>query len=456
MSRTRVIIIACLLTALACVSVAAPGAASARQAQQVATAKGSLVPVRMSGQLTVQFHGAGSAGCARWGLCAYSGTVTWRPPSAATLVIARSAGPHPRFSVGLLATELFGSGGGTTTADVTLAGGGSGPPAAHCSDAVSDGGDASFPVHGGRATVSLRRMTSSLLATRCAGPRDSDVFALLPQPVVAVSTLDHKGTVVSLVTAAALDAHGFEGSVSSSLKMQVGRPAPFPTLEGQGSGHGSGGVRFREIDVHYRASVTGSIQEDVQAATNPLVCGPLGSCGLHGTVTLTPHARHVAIDFSAGELASQPKRDLLAAVGLAPGSPHGLTAAGIGTWSDGGSVRSDVSQGTERCQDTAPLGLGTLVLASSGDRVQLAYGPGSLLAASPVATDCPGPLPTGATPAMQIAALAALRRRTIRLALTARSTAFDDGYVVHFVPHLTVTLTRERVRLSTIRLPADL
>ena len=61
-----------IVAALALAGIASAPAA----AQQVTVGFGSdrpslqtTVPVRVTGQLTVQFHGDTAAGCARWGLC---------------------------------------------------------------------------------------------------------------------------------------------------------------------------------------------------------------------------------------------------------------------------------------------------------------------------------------------------------------------------------------------------
>jgi hypothetical protein len=456
MSRPHITVTACFLAAVACLSAVAPGSASARQPRQAAHRQAPepiLVPVQMGGQLTVQFHGDSADGCARRGLCGYSGTVTWHPPSSATLLVLRGAGAHPRTAIDFLTSAFLGSASGVTTANVTLAGDAPGSTTARCGDAVNNNGSTEFAVQDGRVTVSLRRITPSLLATRCAGPRDADILPLLPEPNVALAALEHQGETISLAAAATLNAQGFSGVVTSSLRLRIGRASSLNLGSDDG---GSGGVRMREIDVDYRATVSGSVQEEVQGATNPLVCDPLGSCGLRGTVTLTPRARHVAVDLSADEPASRPTRNLLAAAGLAPGSSHGVTAGGFGDWISGGAVRSDVTQGTEQCQDAAPLGIGTLLFSSSAGRLGVAYNPGPLLGATIVATDCPGPQAGGITPAAGHTAIAALRPRTSRISLTTGAKAFDDGYVVRYVPHLTVTLTRERVKLRIIRLPNDL
>ena len=62
-------------------------------------------------------------------------------------------------------------------------------------------------------------------------------------------------------------------------------------------------------------------------------------------------------------------------------------------------------------------------------------------------TRCPGPTDANAAPlATGELPLDRLAHRTVTLSLTTGSAFSDDGYDVRIVPHLTLTLTRVRVR----------
>ena len=315
-------------------SVMAPTAAVA---QPVLTVPGgsptqeTSIPVRITGLLSVQFHGDPSAGCARWGLCGYSGTVSWQPPPTASIQIQRTLGRHPHLTIVLFGALTNGPqfAGGVTSASVTLAGGPSPGPASRCLDATGAGQGALFGVRHGRVSFSLARESPALLVTRCAGPRDADVLPHLPTPTLPVATLERGRTTISLAVAQALKAHGFAESITSTIVLHLGRPGRTRTVNDTAP---RGATKpGREIDVAYRASLNGSVVEEISGVTDPLECGPVGSCGLTGTITLTPHVTASA-SLIVDAKATTPRRELLAAAGLGPGSAgrrHGVWRGGV-------------------------------------------------------------------------------------------------------------------------------
>jgi hypothetical protein len=443
------IVVACALAAIA------PTPAGARRPTRTSSTHKPVdisIPAHFSGLLTVQFHGDQVAGCAHWGLCGYSGTITWRPPASGSVEIEVTGGRHPTTSAVLLPTTTLGPapGGGVTTADVQLTGSGPSAPTVHCVDAAATGAAMVFLAHAGLVMVSLRQVEPALLVTRCAGPRDPDVIPQLPAPVLSLAALERGRRTVSFAAASTLLSHGLTGSIISTLSLHLGRPhreKPSNLTPGRG------GTRVRELDVEYRAAIGGGVAEDIRGAANPLVCGPLGACGLSGTITLAPRARDVKVDLIAQEPATKPARNLLAAVGLAPGPSRGVAAIGVGAWAGGGSVRSELTQGSERCDDMAPLGLGTLVVGSTRGGLGIVYAPGAAFGALPSVTDCPGPLSATSGAALGTVPLSALRGRTTRITLATGSSTSDDGYDIRFVPHLTVTLTRVSARTKIVRQP---
>ena len=339
MRRSGIIVAAMALAGIA----SAPAAA-----QTVSVGFGSdqpslqtTIPVRVSGQLTVQFHGDPTAGCSRWGLCGYSGTVSWRPAVAASLIVNRTLGRHASTTVTYLPAFLPGPvpPGGVTSADVALDAATPVPGGSHCADASSTGAFLPFVVRAGRVSVSLAGATPPLLVTRCAGPRDPDVIPELPVRSLSVGALKRGRIAISLATSRPLRVHGFSGSIISTIVLRLGAPGR-TTRSSQTSGSPRGrSTRVREIDVGYRATISGSVAEQVRGAANPLLCAPLGSCGLTGTITLTPHSGSAHATLTAQELASRPRRTLLAGVGLSPGPAPGVTGFGAVRWT-GGSMAS--------------------------------------------------------------------------------------------------------------------
>jgi hypothetical protein len=440
--------------ALACIA-SAPAAA-----QQVAVSFGSdqpslqtTVPARVSGQLTVQFHGDPAAGCARWGLCGYGGTVSWRPAATASLIVSRTLGRHPSTTVTYLPSFLPGPlpPGGVTTADVALDAGTSPPAGSRCVDAASTGGFLPFVVRAGHVVVSLAGATPSLFLTRCAGPRDLDVIPELPVRSLSVAALRRGRTTISLAASRPLSAHGFSGSISSTIVLRLGVPGR-TTRSSPTSGFPRGrSTRVREIDVGYRATISGSVVEQVRGAANPLLCAPLGSCGLTGTIKETPRAESGHATLTVQERASRPRRTLLAAVGLAPGPAPGVTGFGAVLWRGAGSMVADLTQGPERCVDTVTLASGSLLMATSHSRLTVSYVPGAF--AAPGATRCPGPLPTDTIAAAGDVPVSTLGRGTTRIRLTTGFTATDDGYTIGFVPNLTLTLTPITHRTRIVMFP---
>jgi hypothetical protein len=406
----------------------------------------TTIPARVTGAVTVQFRGDSAAGCARRGLCGYRGTIVWQPASRTSLQVITAGARHPVTVVSLFPSGLP-PGDGVTSAHVILSGATSSPT--HCVDVASPAQQLNFPVQHGRATVSLRNALPSLLATRCAGPRDADVIPLLPAPVVSVAALRHGRTTVPLSASHPFIAHGFSGSVISTVVLRLGRPGRTQRI----SGASTGPERVRQLEVHYRVTVHSTVAEQISGTRNPIVCEALGTCGLSGTITLTPHAQTQAL-ISAQQLTREPVRTLRAAVGLDSGPSRGIAALGFAGWVRGGAIASDLTQGTERCRDAGALGGGALLVTTRRGRATIAYSVGGAFSEASSMTRCPGPLPKVDTAATTTVPVSTLRSRRVRLSLTAPSSTTDAGYLIKFLPHVTVTLTRLRTRMRILHFPA--
>jgi hypothetical protein len=400
------------------------------------------IAAHLTGQLTVAFHGDAASGCASRGLCGYSGTVSWRPPPNGQIeVVTSRVHGHLSYSVSLLpagSTSFEGFSGGVTTASVQLS------PlapsvASSCLDATATGQSLTLPVRDGRVAFTLAGASPSLLQTRCAGPLAGDVTPELPVPTLPLAAVLRGHTSVPISASTTFASGGFAGTVSSSLVVALGRP---------GAAQRARNLRvpgIREVQVLYRATVSGSIVEDISGAGDAGTCAPLGSCGLSGTVTLAPHATGVAATLNALGSARTTDADLLAAVGLSThGRARGILSTGGVTWA-GGTTTAELEQGTTSCTDSAPLGQGFILLGAGGGHLVAEEAAG--LGATTGRTRCPGPAATNAGPlATGEIALNRLAHRTVTLALTTGAAFSDDGYDVRTIPHLTITLTRVRVR----------
>lgn len=441
MTRARLLVlIAALGTALL-----APALAGA-QGMTLYGSSGALlsvrtIGVRLTGQLTVAFHGDAASGCASRGLCGYSGTVSWRPPPSGEIEVDTSR-VRGRLSYSLdlapaASTSFPGFSGGVTTSNVQLS------PlapavASSCLDATATGESLALPVRDGRVAFTLAGASPSLVQTRCAGPLASDVTPALPAPTLPLASVLRGRRTVALPASGTFASGGFAGTVSSSLGLVLGRPGRI-----QRTRHiAVPGVRL--IQVRYRATLSGSVVEDVSGSATAGICAPLGSCGLKGTVTLSPHATGVAATLNALGSAHTPYRDLLAAVGLSThGRARGILITGA-VILDGGTTTASLQQGTTSCIDSAPLGQGDILLVVGRGRLVAAEEAG--IGITTGRTRCPGPadanfasLATGEVPLNRLA------HRTVTLSLTTGSAFSDDGYDVRTVPHLTLKLTRARV-----------
>jgi hypothetical protein len=452
MTRTRLIALLVGVLVASCAVPASTGAQNGGGLQLIgggAPVSLRAIPVHFTGQLVVAFHGDAASGCASRGLCGYAGTVSWRPPSTGAVEIFTER-RHGRLSsqFELLPGSLNsypGPPGGVTTANVQLS---NSPPLAatlvsSCVDATNVGNFFSLPVEHGKVLFTLAGAGPTLLSSRCAGPLDGDVMPAIPTSALALGAVLRGRTTVALAGSRSFASHGFAGTVQSTLTIALGRPG-----RTQRAQTGNPAPGFRQIQVRYRATLSGSVVEHVSGSADPAICTPLGSCGSAGTLTLTPGASGLQANLTVLARARTPYRDLLAAVGLARGrAGKALFTTGAVTWK-GGTVAAELGQGSTTCRDTAPLGPGGIILQAGGGRLQARYLSG--FGALGTRTRCPGPAGTiassVATAAIPVSQLA---RRTITISLTKGSTFSDYGYQVRAVPDLTLTLTRVGVRKVT-------
>jgi hypothetical protein len=399
------------------------------------------IPARFAGLLTVDFHGDPASGCASAGLCGYAGTVAWQPPPTGSVEILEDrVYGHLHYELDLTPnSDTALAFGGVTTSSVKLST--AAGVASNCLDASSAGASLMLPLAHGRVAFTLADTSPSLLTSRCAGPLESDIAPELPAPTLSLAAVQHGRTTISLDASHPFSSHGFAGTVDSTLSVALGKPGRRTRPRANTVPKGIPTERYRQLDVTYRASVSGTAVDQVQGDANPAICAPLGSCGLSGTLTFAPAAKRVAAELVFATPARKPARDLLAAVGLRRGAgTKGVTATGAVSWSNGGEVAALLHQSGSTCSDSAPLGGGSILLAAGKGRLVALYLPGL---GSALRTRCPGPESSNAVAlASAEVPMSRLRRRTTTLTLSSTRPFLDYGYDIRPEAHLTLTLTR--------------
>lgn len=397
------------------------------------------IPVTVDGELTVAFHGDAGTGCAAAGLCGYSGTIVARPGSGALSVTTY----RRRGRVGHLVELAFAPvlTGYTTAALVQRSSpGGQGGT---CEDAqtASFGTAPTQPVHGNSVTVTLLGAGGSLLATRCAGPLDSDLQSAVPTATMPLRTLERGGVTVDLSGTRPFAAHGYAGTITSSVVLKLGKPQKSPSQTSFPPGVKTAQIRT----VTEKLSVDrmdGDLRAAVSGTADPIVCRLLDTCGLSGTLGLAPAVREVSAEAIAMGPASRPYDDFLTALGLRSGPrPRGIAAVLFVVW--GGQVTANLTQSGGSCSDTAPDGGIAVDLSVSAANGKLA---GVAASSDSWRTRCPGPsFENAGSPFTASASPGALSRARIKIEVHPGAPFGDDGYVVSPSGSLSVVLRRGRI-----------
>jgi hypothetical protein len=417
---------------------------------------GVVSDARLTGSVSVDFHGDTAAGCAATAMCDVSGTVTWNPTGSAQLLAFGYRRAGVRFESGFLAFGGPGAAAPSTSAHVRR----TSAPGALCTDALSDSLVlADFGSRRGSGlALSLMGVPDGFIhgdnfQTRCAGPTAPDLATLVPTRLLTQRQLRHGHRVLDFSTERPFSGHGFAGTLRSSVKLHIGRAEHLGASSLQGVPEPPGRtVRRRRLEVAYRIErVSGQVATSISGLADPDLCGPLDSCGLLGTMTTAPHASSGQAFIQATAPIRRSRHDLRQALGLAPGTPpRGISTSGGGFWGQAGTVTSSLSRaGTPACDDAVALRGGDSVsIAFTRHGARVAYGEG-FGGQDLLRTRCPGPttgdvtryrpLATGTVP------LRAFSARRVTLRLTTGGGFSSDGYRGSTRPDLTVVLRRVRV-----------
>jgi hypothetical protein len=396
--------------------------------------------------VVVSFHGDAAAGCASYGLCAYAGTIVIRPRNGTLSILT----VRRRGRIGHAATLVLGPGqsGYTTSARVQRSV--AGAPGGTCADAQSSpfGGSPLTVVRGSSVTIRLLAPGGSLLQTRCAGPLDRDLAAVAPAATMPVSKALRGRTAIDLSGTGTFAAHGFAGTISSTVVLRLGRPGP-SSSSGSPPPPGVKTQRMRIVTEHLSVvRLAGGLGAAIRGSADPIICGLLDTCGLSGTLSLAPVRHGASVQVLAVGPASRPYRDFLTALGLARGGRARGISVGMFVNVMGG-VQAETNQAGVACTDTGGTGG---VMAAIGAPLGLPATGGSFV--GPWRTRCPGP--TFENPSGGVSASlprGALGRRQFTLQLLGRGSFGDDGYAITGSGRMSVVLRRARISQQVIAQP---
>jgi hypothetical protein len=413
------------------------------------------LPVKLSGAVSVDFHGSEAAGCAALGRCALSGTEVFDPGRTGDLLVVPLRLHGKKLVFGFL---VLGAEHGVSTTAHTQRAGVSGPVGS-CGDVASALGAGQMLGRGLSHSLSIRLGGISPLngldtfATRCPGPLGKDLLPLLPSRRLPRAVIKHGGS-IDLSTTRPFSTSGFEGIVRSTVLMHIARRRrPSGSSENIVDSSGVGRHRTRAIGVTYRIErVSGSAGFTFAGLGDPAECLQLDACGTSGAVTESLGGASGRLDLVANASARRPRRDLRTLLGLARGGrTERVRAQASGEWRSGtGAVNSSVAWGGgQPCTDTVPLGTGELAGVAAGTRFRLEFGTAD--SAGDLHTRCAGPLQADLAGTQPLASgslpLSALRRRIVTIHLTrAPGVVPTSAYSGSFQADITVTLRRIRVR----------
>jgi hypothetical protein len=236
--------------------------------------------ISTEGGVTITWHGDPARGCATAGLCGYRGSISASAFGFGQYFFLVSRGNR------LIDDFAF--------LDLTS------PPIVRVRRAVAGGDDgscldlnridelsiASTPAGPGRARVGINALP--LTTGRCAGPNLSRALARLPRRSVSLSRLRRHSVAADLSGSAPYVAGRFSGTVTSTLRLRLGRQERGNQSGGGNFGpprprHGTARVRVVHVHAVYRVTrFDGSLSASFGGLAGP-PCAQLDACGVNGT-----------------------------------------------------------------------------------------------------------------------------------------------------------------------------
>ena len=426
-------------------------------AAEAASPAGSLsIPVEVEGSVQVEFAANPATGCPD--PCDVSGSVAWEPAGDAQLEVDLGARHRPRLEGLLVFFGGLGQNGPRTTAQVIR--GRSDGTAGACSDART--ADLLVLDFSARSDSFLQARLvrgepddSDVFRSRCGGPIESDLLAALPSARIDRATLLEGRTSVDLSGTRTFAAHGFAGTVRSSLSLRLGRARAEVPIRTFATPPRPPTSALRTVTAVYRVErVAGSVETTFGSVAERSLCEPLDVCGASGSVRLEPLVSSGRATFFAyGSARRTTGHDLRAALGLVRGRhARGITALGGADWTqDGGHASESFTDAFgNTCRDSAPLGAGFMTFWVGPRRVFAGYGRGPDSGFDPLRTRCPGPSLLDAAQDHPLAAgnvsRKAFRKRSVVITLARGRTFESQPYRGESRPALTIVLRRLSVR----------
>jgi hypothetical protein len=419
---------------------------------------GSLsTPVEAEGSVQVEFTASAATGCAD--PCGVSGSLSWEPAGDAQLEV-ESTGPRGRSSLEGLLIFFGGLGenGPMTTSHLvhTRPDGSTGI----CSDArSSDLLVLDFSAQSqSRIEARLARGKpddADIFRTRCGGPVESDLLAALPSASLDRATLLKGRTTIDLSGTRPFAAHGFAGTVRSSLMLRLGKPRHEPPVTPPVTPPRLPRHALRTVTVTYAVErVAGTVDTAFRSVGERSICEPLDVCGASGSVRLEPLVSSGRATFVAyGSAKRTSGHGLLAALGLVRGRrPRGVIALGSAEWNrdSGRAVESYRDGFGNACSDSVQLAGGFMTFSVGSRRVFAGYGRGPDPGLDPFRTRCPGPSLIDASQDHALAAgnvpRGAFRKQQVTIPLSRGRNFESQPYRGETRPALTIVLRRLRVR----------
>lgn len=402
--------------------------------------------VCIEGSVTVRFHGSRGAGCAAHGLCDYAGTEVWQPGGGdLTLAVVQRRG-HRAVETVYAADDAH------PAAQVTRVVGGRVHGTCRDRGYTGDLEARLQPVHAGQVSFRPARAGVDRFPSRCAGPVDADL-PMMPATQLPLAAVMRGQGETRVVAQRRFARGGFAGTIGEHLSITIARPGlPFS------GGHApQGGPAMRIVTVSYRiAASTGSIA--VSWSHPPAGCALLDACELRGTERVglgSSVRRSRKLTLVAEGPADRPERDFWAALGLSStGNPLGIDVVGAQLGGTVLGIRDATAQAGAVCRETADAQGSVLADAAAGHLTfwlnPSELGPLFDGGGDPLRTSCPGP-GLGAHPLASLRLPpGALAAGTTALAFTRPIGFHDHGYQVRLTPHLTVRLTRTRIRARVV------
>jgi hypothetical protein len=428
------------------VAAIAPGVAGAR-------ARSLDTELRVSGAVTIAWHGDRARGCEQAGLCGYRGSLSVRPMPSGALAVSAS---HGRVTEGYGYVDLTGS-------DVIrVHREEAGQPTGGCVDIVSV---AQLPIAvapGARGRVRLALAAAGLSPGRCAGPALDAAFRNLPGDVVALGRLGRAGTTIDLGGKRTFVSGRFSGTVVSTLRARTAPGgggftstlsfARRKTLAARLAARPAHRLRLAVIEARYRVTgLSGEITTAFRGPSGP-ECLALDACGVSGSSSWAVLARGGSLVLTAFAPAGPSDRGLRDAI-------RDFERGGISTsfgrvrHAVGATTAEVLRSGGATCRDSVGAVAPVLGEVDLLEGIRVSLGGGNIEAGTGdwVRTGCPGPTQADVLGSSSLASAAipasAFGRRRLDLVLRGSGT-FGGGYSGSRRSRFTLGLQRTGLTVS--------